>query len=133
MEQKRFLVVDDEVEIRTILKAYLELKGYEVTLAKDGNEAVSFLSGGVFDVVISDYLMPNLDGLKLTTYMKDAKLSTPIIWVSGNADQRLFRQGWSEGLFDFIEKPINFELLQELIDRALAFGIHYSKNKRGIG
>ena len=81
---KRILVVDDEKGIRFLLSEALLGKGFEVTLAKDGQESLEKLEKDDFDLVITDINMPRLDGIEMLKNMKKSGRKEKVIIMTGN-------------------------------------------------
>ena len=79
------LVVDDEEPFRRLLKNELTLKGYSVSVAADGGEALRLLSHNAFDAVLLDVVMPGMDGLSLMKALKEDPSAPPIIVLTGKA------------------------------------------------
>lgn len=117
----KVLIVDDEDDIRSVLTEFFLSQNYLVACAKDGKEALNLILNETFDLIISDYLMPEMDGLNLVKYLSEARIDVPVIWISGNANLTHYREGWRNGLFDYIEKPFRLETLHEAVKKALAF------------
>lgn len=80
----RILVVDDDIDIRNLVAAMLRRSGYEVTCAADGEAGWTALSGGNFDLVITDHEMPRLCGLELLQRVRAEARALPVILLSGN-------------------------------------------------
>ena len=79
----RVLLADDDPILREIAQAYLSEAGYDVTLAEDGREALAATRTGAFDLIITDMVMPNLDGIELLQALKAAASATPVLGMSG--------------------------------------------------
>jgi len=77
------LVVDDEPLVRRSLSEFLALEGYTANVASNGREALSALKEGLWDVVISDVKMPEMDGLELLRVIKKEYPSTAVIFITG--------------------------------------------------
>lgn len=118
----KLLIVDDEEQIRQVLSEYFVSQNYLVAAAKNGAEAIKILQSEKFDVIVSDYLMPEMTGLELIDYLKGDLAKIPVIWISGNASLTTYRSGWNKGLFDYLEKPLRLEDLKLAVEKALAFG-----------
>jgi DNA-binding NtrC family response regulator len=102
MPKKRILVADDEAPLRTMLTKALERAGYEVIAVKDGMEASLQIEREAYDLIITDYAMPNLNGLELVRRIKAKYPCLPIIVISGAGPvDDLLRSG----ALTFIEKP----------------------------
>lgn len=109
------LVVDDAPEVLLILKTVLEKQGHTVTTASDGEEAWSlFSSTRAFQIVISDWVMPKLDGLNLCRRIRQETHSryTYIILLTGMSGRTNLISGIAAGADDFATKPINSEELE---------------------
>lgn len=83
---QRVLVVDDEESIRRTIDKVLSLEGYSVTTVSDGNRALRALDGDVFDLLIIDIYMPDLDGIGVLRELRRRKDSTPVLAVSGGGE-----------------------------------------------
>jgi DNA-binding response OmpR family regulator len=105
------LIVDDEEEIRLLLKEFLEKKDFEVLLAEDGRKALELAEKHIPDLVITDLLLPKEHGIEVMYELKDRFLM-PIIAISG-----IYKKEEIEGEIDdiyldgFYEKPLNLEEL----------------------
>jgi DNA-binding NtrC family response regulator len=117
--KRRILIVDDESEIRSILKDYLEDLG-EVVGVESGDQAVRFLEQGRYDLVISDYNMPGLNGLDLLRYVNSLGGDLPLIWITGRSSRELVVEAWKEGVFDYFEKPFDLEQIRKSVITALS-------------
>ena len=127
---KKILLVDDEAEIIDTLRDFLEDQGYECLSARDGFEALSVLRETVVDVIVSDLRMPTVSGLELVRSMRDLGIKTPVIWLTGYANSDDFKAGWSNGLTECLEKPVNLEELKQSILTALALGPEFTTERR---
>lgn len=85
---QRVLVVDDEEGIRHTIDRVLSLEGFSVTTVSDGNRALRALDGDVFDLLIVDIYMPDLDGIGVLRELRRRQDSTPVLAVSGGGDSR---------------------------------------------
>jgi DNA-binding response OmpR family regulator len=103
----RILVVDDEKNIRFLLKETLLLEGYTVFEAKGGKEALSIFEREHIDLVIVDIMMPGMDGYEFTRILREADKKLPILMISAKqlpADRKL---GFIAGIDDYMSKPID--------------------------
>lgn len=107
------LIVDDEEPIRSMLQQGLEYAGYECSTAEDGKEALEILEERDVTVVITDVLMPRLDGIELTKIVKE-KYDSNIIVMTGFGAGLKYEEVIKNGASDFIQKPLG---LQEMIIR----------------
>ena len=112
------LVVDDEPRIRSIIKKYAEFEGYTVTEAADGMEAVHFCRSAVFDIIIMDIMMPELDGFSACREIR--KISqTPIIMLSARGEEYDKINGFELGIDDYVVKPFSPKELMLRIDAVM--------------
>ncbi|HBI85916.1 MAG TPA: DNA-binding response regulator [Ruminococcus sp.] len=102
----KLLVVDDEANIRNVVKEYAEFEGYQVDEAADGMEAVKKARETDYDVIIMDIMMPRLDGFSACKEIRKNK-STPIIMLSARGEEydKLF--GFELGIDDYVVKPFS--------------------------
>lgn len=109
----RLLIVDDEEKIREMIGKYASHEGYEVVLACNGNDALSKFKANDFDVVIMDIMMPELDGYKTLTKMKETKeVHCIFLTALGQEYDRVY--GFDVGAEDYVTKPFS---LKELMMR----------------
>lgn len=111
-EPVTLLVVEDIPDILTLLKATLEFKGYRVLTARDGQEALDIIEGERPAVIVTDILMPRMDGFNLIHRLRldPATRDIPVIFLSATyvaPEDKTF--ALSLGVTRFIEKPVNFE------------------------
>ncbi|HLJ59407.1 MAG TPA: response regulator transcription factor [bacterium] len=105
------LVVEDEHKIREFLKRGLEEEGYAVETASDGEEGLELASGGAYEVVILDLLLPQRDGLDVCRALRADGVTTPVLMLTARdaVDQRVV--GLDVGADDYLTKPFAFEEL----------------------
>lgn len=112
------LVVDDERAVRESLRRALELEGYEVELAADGEEALERLGSGVpVDAVVLDILMPGIDGLEVCSRLRTGGNSVPVLMLTARAEVDSRVAGLDAGADDYLPKPF---ALAELLARLRA-------------
>ena len=115
---RKILVVDDSNSTRNAVSYCLERDGYEVVSVSDGLQAVARFSEDPFDLVLSDFAMPGMNGFALTRAIHTLAPHTPIIVMSGRPDVK--RENVIEaGAVDFLEKPILLDDLLAKIELAL--------------
>jgi CheY-like chemotaxis protein len=118
MEIRKILVVDDNPEFLSMMGDLLRDQGYEVFLAEDGKQAREFLEEEQFDLIISDILMPTLDGTRFHSYVREfteGHRNVPFIFISGYSDGRTRNVIVDPELDFFLSKPASFEDLLKLI------------------
>lgn len=101
------LLVEDEPMVRHMVAQVLTRRGFEVTQAGSGAEAVELASGfgGRFDLLLSDIVMPNMNGAELAERFRAEHPEVPVILMSGHTEDEVVRQGVLNGRFAFIQKP----------------------------
>ena len=114
------LVVDDEKNIREGLGKVLELDGYKVSLAADGQAAAELLGRGDIDLVITDLKMPKLSGEELLRRTSSEHPNLPVIILTGHGTIENAVQAMKEGAYDYLTKPVNMDRLSLLVQRALS-------------
>jgi DNA-binding response OmpR family regulator len=109
----RVLVADDSETILLLLRTRLEMEGYEVSTAADGQEAVEALADAgpdqQPDVILLDAMMPRMSGLDVLRTLRDEGSETPILIVSAHREEETLNQAESLGADACIAKPIDFE------------------------
>jgi two-component system response regulator MprA len=116
----KILVVDDERAVRESLRRALELEGYQVALAEDGEEALERLGGsdeGEADAVILDVLMPGIDGLEVCRRLRADRNAVPVLMLTARAEVDSRVAGLDAGADDYLPKPF---ALAELLARLRA-------------
>ena len=103
---KKILIVEDEKEIRNILKVYLLTAGYEVTEAADGEEAMKIFYEKPFDLVILDIMLPKKDGWSICREIKEYS-SVPVIIITARDNENDEVFGFEIGADDYITKPFS--------------------------
>ena len=113
MKKKRILIVDDEEMIRTLLFRALKSFGYdEIVTVENGIKAIKQLSENYFDLIITDFMMPEMDGLELIQKIRMMNLSIPIIVITADGpENKLLKSGASACL----RKPFNILELQRTL------------------
>lgn len=107
----RLLVIEDERRIAQSIKRGLEQDGYAVDLAFDGAEGYASVSGDDYDVIISDVMMPEMDGIELCRKLRADGNKTPILLLTAKDDDRDIVNGLDLGADDYLAKPFSFNVL----------------------
>lgn len=110
---KTILIVDDDEMLQTIVSFLLEEEGYNVLTAKNGEMAIDLLKNEVIDLILSDLMMPVINGMELVEKIRNQlNLQTPIIMFSSAGQEKNVLEAFNLGADEFIPKPIsNKELL----------------------
>jgi len=114
----RVLVVDDEQNLRKVLAATLIREGYEVQVASDGEEALLLLERDGADVVVTDLVMPKLDGLSLLRRVAARHPDVPVIVITAHGRIDSAVTAMKAGAFDFVAKPFEHSELKAIIAKA---------------
>jgi len=122
------LVVEDEEVYRELLAQILTKAGYDVVQAADGFRALSIMEESKIDLVISDILMPGMNGYSLVTRLRAKWRSMPVILTTGFLSEETAKN-MMNGSVDFIPKPIDPEKLIELIHCRLSTGNSLTADK----
>jgi CheY-like chemotaxis protein len=116
----KILVVDDEAAITDLLQVCLAEKGYAVSTAANGKEALEALRAEEFDLIITDLRMPRLDGLQLLKAAKDINPRLPVIFISGYGEAKTVVAALKAGAENFLAKPLDLALLEQVVEQTLA-------------
>lgn len=123
--RKNILVVDDNFDVRRLLKKVLEVAGYDVSEAVDGEDALRSVEGRVPDLILMDIRLPGqLNGLETTGRLKDdARLQrVPIVALTASVLERDRQQALMAGCSGFIAKPVDISTLPGLVETFLTRG-----------
>ena len=116
----RILVIDDESEIRNLLKEVLLTEGYEVEVTSNGAEGLETVRNhGPFDIVLTDIKMPQMDGIELMKRVRKNWPDVAIIIMTGYADINSARIAIKQGAYDYIRKPFNISEMMTSIENTL--------------
>jgi DNA-binding NtrC family response regulator len=115
----RLLIVDDEIDSRDALAELAQRWGYDVQTAMDGTEALRRAIEWHPDVILTDLVMPNMDGLWLLRALRTELPDCPVVLLTGRGTIQTAVQAIKEGAYDFIEKPLEVSRLRIVLDRAL--------------
>jgi DNA-binding NtrC family response regulator len=116
---KRIFVVDDDEQIRNLLVEFCHHLGYEVTTAANGVEALEKFNPYEMDCVISDLVMPDMDGLELLKQIKGQDKRVPVFIITGYPTIETAIEVMKQGAYDYIAKPLQLEDVRIKIERAL--------------
>jgi two-component system, NtrC family, nitrogen regulation response regulator NtrX len=134
MTASRILVVDDEADIRGLLKEILSEEGYEVEVAADATQARSSRVAQVPDLVLLDIWMPDTDGITLLReWSVTDGYDCPVVMMSGHGTVETAVEATRLGAFDFVEKPLSLTKLLRTVERALDAGRRKRLSARAQG
>jgi two-component system OmpR family response regulator len=118
MRKPRLLLVDDEIPFAANLLKLLSKRGYAVSAAHDGDNALRILNEQEFDVVILDQNMPGKDGITILKELKKMKPHIEVVILTGYASVDLALNGFELGAYDYTTKPIQLGDLEDKISQA---------------
>ncbi|MEX2648547.1 MAG: nitrogen regulation protein NR(I) [Alphaproteobacteria bacterium] len=116
------LVADDDASIRRVLTEALSREGYAVKAAADGRTLFGWAEGGEGDVVVTDVIMPDIDGLDLLARLRRARPDLPVIVMSARSTLMTAVEATQGGAFDYLPKPFDLQELVDMVGRALGEG-----------
>lgn len=116
--ETRILVVDDDKAITWSLTEYLKKVGFQVKSAETAEQALSIMEEDPVELVVTDIMLPGLDGLKLTETIKQ-NYDTEVIVITGYSNEYSYEDAVDKGATDFVFKPVRFEELNLRIKRVL--------------
>ena len=121
MAAQRILICDDDPVILRLLQVNLDLEGYEVLLAHDGQEAYDVAEREVPDLVILDIMMPRMDGYQAVEALKsnEKTSSIPVVFLSAKAQQSDIDRGLHHGVSDYLTKPFDPGQLLDIVKRLI--------------
>ncbi|MBI4534629.1 MAG: response regulator [Ignavibacteriae bacterium] len=119
-KKHRILFVDDDQELREIVKGHLTEAGYNVDDAKDGFEAIDKLQRGNYDLLLLDITMPGKSGIDVLKFKHDQNLPCRVIMLTGMVGLSFAIKSVKLGADDYITKPYNMEYLLASISKVLA-------------
>ena len=111
MSKAKLLVVEDDPNLGDILKEYLEMKGYEPTLCRDGEEGWNKFKKDKFDLCLLDIMMPKKDGFTLAKEIKKVQEDLPILFLTAKNQKDDIIEGLKIGADDYLTKPFSMEEL----------------------
>jgi len=117
MKGRSILVVDDEAIIRDLCSKVL--KGYRILEAADGEEALQVLQDGPIDAILTDVMMPQMNGIELLKKIKEREPTQVVVVMTGYADKEVILKALKADADDFITKPINLLQLRTTLDKVL--------------
>ena len=117
-EKTRILIVDDEDRLRESLKKMLEMDGFLVEVAGNGKEGLNALLRSSFDVAIVDLVMPNRDGMWLLGEINKKDINVSVVVATGYGTIELVVKAMKQGAWDFIQKPVDYDLMKIIVDKA---------------
>lgn len=113
------MVVDDQPEVRALLRDILETEGYHVNEATNGADALAWLATDEPDLIVMDQMMPDLTGIGVLRQIRGSGSQVPVILLTAYGDDATTWEGWTSGASCFLEKPFDRALLLGWVGRLL--------------
>jgi len=129
----KILVVDDDKNIRRLIEAYLAQAGFEVLLAKDGQEALDIMDHKHLDMVVADIMMPQIDGYELVSDIRQIDDKIPILMITAKDAFEDKKRAFGIGADDYITKPIDLDEMLLRISALLRRAKISSEQKINLG
>lgn len=127
------LIVEDDKELRELFSTVLLKNGYKTTNAKDGIEALNVLDKEYIDLIISDIMMPNMDGFELIKSIRDAQFNLPILMITAKESFQDKQRGFLLGIDDYMVKPIDVNEMVLRVGALLRRAQIISERKQSVG
>jgi DNA-binding response OmpR family regulator len=109
--KSKILLCEDDTNLGMVIKNYLELNDYDVTLERDGRLGLAAFQREKFDICLLDVMMPNMDGFKVAEEIRDINPDVPLFFLSAKTMKEDIIQGYKLGADDYITKPFDSEVL----------------------
>ncbi len=129
----KILVVEDDKDLNQTVCAYLNRNGYEAVGCLSANDAYNEMYGNLFDMIISDIMMPQIDGYEFAMTVREMNQDIPILFMTARDDFESKRKGFKVGIDDYMVKPIDLDELLLRMEALLRRAKIASKRKFTIG
>jgi len=124
MSNKKVLVAEDSSVIQNLTKRILQFQNFEITSVRDGGQVLDKLEKEDFDIILMDINMPVMDGMacaeKVRALEDSVKSQIPIVAITGNTKNYSLEDFHNVGINEFLQKPLNFDELVEVVKRYTA-------------
>lgn len=107
----KMLIVEDDQDVGIGLQDFFDLKGYDVTLAKDGEEAMQHIKERQYDIVLLDIMLPKKNGFDVLEESQELGVTAPVLMLTAKGEQEDILRGFGLGAEDYVTKPFNAEEL----------------------
>jgi len=119
MNQRKILIVDDELSVRKSLEEWFREDGFQVETAEDGEAALKKLAAGPFDIMVIDLKMPGMDGITLQKRVREIDRDATIVILTAYASVETAVEALKQGAFDYLTKPVDPDDLSHVVRNAL--------------
>ncbi|MBF0458481.1 MAG: response regulator [Nitrospirae bacterium] len=118
MKQLNILLADDEKDFVEVLSERLKMRGFKVTIAFDGQEAIDSLKEHIPNVLVLDMKMPRKNGIDVMRWLNSRKIELPVLILTGYSSETEEVEAWKLGVFDILRKPPEIDILSKAIKEA---------------
>ncbi len=115
----KVLLIEDDIQLNTTVKRFLQLQNYDVSSVLDGEEAIHLIDTTCFDMYIVDINLPNVNGLDIVKYIRKKDITNPIIMITASLEVSNFIQAYDNGCSEYIKKPFHLKELEIRIENLL--------------
>lgn len=129
----KILIAEDDKELRLLFQRVLTRNGYSVQGAEDGMQALQMLDKDYYDLIISDIMMPEMNGYELVSSLRDSGINTPVLMITAKDAYDDMRQGFLSGTDDYMVKPVNVNEMVLRVGALLRRAQMISERKQTIG
>lgn len=118
--KKTILLIDDEPEVLAVLESILKAPGYSIIARTDARSSLEVIKEGKkVDLVITDLMMPEMDGSELAAKIRKTLPGVPVIMLTGHGSVETYIRTRSEGVFEYIHKPVKAKELRRIVQAAI--------------
>jgi len=129
----KIMVVEDDAELRNLFKKVLEKNGYEVIIAVDGKDALDKKEIEYTDLIVTDVMMPNMNGFDFIKALRESFCETPVLMITAKDSFDDMRKGFSVGADDYLKKPVVLNEMLLRISALLRRAKMISERKQTVG
>ncbi len=116
---QRVLIIDDDETVRDVLQSFLAGKGFEVTLAVDGQSGIDYIKNSSFDIILTDLIMPGISGIEILKEISTLNIKTPVLVITAFGTVQTAVEAMKLGAFEYVTKPFNLDEIMIVINKAL--------------
>ncbi len=116
---QRVLIIDDDETVRDVLQSFLVNKGFEVTLAVDGQSGIDCIKSSSFDIILTDLIMPGINGIEVLKEITTLNIKTPVLVITAFGTVQTAVEAMKLGAFEYVTKPFNLDEIMIVINKAL--------------
>lgn len=127
------LIVEDDKELAELFSTVLIKNGYKTSSAKDGIEALNVLDREYIDLIISDIMMPNMNGFELIQSIRDAQFNLPVLMITAKESFQDIKRGFLLGIDDYMIKPVNVNEMVLRVSAILRRAQIINERKQNVG